>query len=381
MTPKLLSGNIRILFLVFISVLIIIYLIRLSSPPAFIPSLGTESDEKWEIYKNYNPDFTVEYPTSWIVEVSQAACIDCGNPYSIGFGPKLKNQSFLTPSIMVSYAEKSSTIDQYLKACSESQVCQASSVEDTTINGVPAKKLTFPLIKNAVDENFQPEDYIMKKDKYLITIRAIIQDSGTENNIDIEKRRKTFDRFISTFKFQLEFSKDTANTANNSKTQNQITWKEYSSADFSKKIEFWAGFKLIYPSTWAVAEMKNEAEPPSLIVKLSNSSGDFFEIIQGSGGGGYCLFPYEADYSTFQGNGTKYSKYIEINKTKDIVWRLAERAAADDTWTHDLCEKRTLNGSVRFFDSTKIGFTKIRATTSQSVQDLKDILNKLEIVK
>lgn len=165
--------------------------------------------------------------------------------------------------------------------------------------------------------------------------------------------------------------------------QNQSdNWLTYTHTKFTDKPDFkipWKGFTLYYPSSWELTENKN-TENPSLDLKITKSNDDYFEIIQGAGGGGYCLFPDQVEYNSFQGMATKYTKYQEIKKN-EIIWRLADWPTQNDLWTHQLCEKFDSNlFKIGYKDSTAIGFTKIRVTTPESVQELNGILNKLVIL-
>jgi len=160
-------------------------------------------------------------------------------------------------------------------------------------------------------------------------------------------------------------------------------WVTYTHTKFADKPDWqipWKGFKLYYPSSWIVEEIKDEASP-SLNLKISKENGDYLEIIQGAGGGGRCIFPDEGDYETFEGMGMKYAKYSVISKGNDITWRLADYPYPDDLWTHGLCEQnKERRQDSDYYDSTIVGFTKIKASTPESVKELKEILTKLEII-
>lgn len=52
----------------------------------------------------------------------------------------------------------------------------------------------------------------------------------------------------------------------------------------------WKGLTMYYPPTWKLSEDR-VATTPSLNLKITKTNGDYLEIIQAAGGGGYCLFP------------------------------------------------------------------------------------------
>lgn len=159
-------------------------------------------------------------------------------------------------------------------------------------------------------------------------------------------------------------------------------WLKYTHQKFPDKPNWkipWKGFTIYYPSTWKLTENK-DASTPSLNLNLTKSNGDYFEIIQAAGGGGYCLFPDQPEYATFDGMATQYPKYVEINKGNGVVWRLADWPTPGDMWSHQLCESFSSdmfeNG---FISTTGIGFTKIKVTSPESLNELSEILKKFEI--
>jgi hypothetical protein len=161
-------------------------------------------------------------------------------------------------------------------------------------------------------------------------------------------------------------------------------WLTYTHQKFPDLADWqipWKGFVLYYPASWTLSENRDVAAP-SLNLKITKTNGDYLEIIQGAGGGGYCLFPDQPEYASFEGMATKYSKYVEIDKGSGIVWRLADWPTSGDMWSHQLCESFTSelfkNG---FTDTTTIGFTKIKVTDPASLLELKEILSRVEIQK
>lgn len=162
-------------------------------------------------------------------------------------------------------------------------------------------------------------------------------------------------------------------------TSTPVKWLVYTHTKFPDlpgwKIR-WKGFKFYYPSSWKIEVSRDENEP-ILIVKITKNNGDYFRIFQGSGGGGYCLFPDQPEYNTFEGRGTKYTIFKEIKKSNGIIWRLADWPNPNGLFTHQLCEAMSVSG---YYDSTIIGDTQIEVTTPESIQELNEILNKIEII-
>lgn len=181
-----------------------------------------------------------------------------------------------------------------------------------------------------------------------------------------------FNRILATFKF----TTDTVTPA--------AGWQSYTHTKFADRPDWkipWSGFTLFYPADWQIKTTRND-EAPGLNVRITKNNGDYFEIIQGAGGYQRCVFPEETDYLTFEGMGTKYTDYAAINKSTLINWRLADNPDRnpDSLWTHTLCEQNSSNhNTTNFFDNTIIGFTKIKVTTPQSLQELKDILTRIKI--
>lgn len=190
----------------------------------------------------------------------------------------------------------------------------------------------------------------------------------------------TLDTIISTIKF--------SESENDSQIDQNIEWKTFIHNKFQDRSDWkspWKGFALSYPSNWKIESKRAEDDPsgigPHMNVTITAGNGDYLEIIQGVGGGGYCLFPDQAEYNTFDGNATKYSTYKEMLKSTEVIWRLADWPTKDPFWTHQLCERfhsdMFKNG---FKDSTIIGFTKIKVTTKDSIQKLNEILERIKIL-
>lgn len=163
-------------------------------------------------------------------------------------------------------------------------------------------------------------------------------------------------------------------------TSTPVRWLVYTHTKFPDLPDWkipWKGFKFYYPSSWALEVSRDEDEPggPFLSLQVTKNNGDYFRIAQAMGGGGYCIFPDSPEYNTFDGMGGQYDTFKEIRKSNGIIWRLADRPTPNDPWTHELCEKR--NGG--YIQTTVIGFTQIKAATPKSVQELYEILNKIEI--
>lgn len=138
----------------------------------------------------------------------------------------------------------------------------------------------------------------------------------------------------------------------------------------------WAGFKMYYPSSWTIDEEKRNETTGELMIHGSKEDGSYFDLSQGFGDGGRCLFSDESDYTTFQGNGTGYEKFIQISKS-DVKWRLATYNVPDDLWTHALCQEK----DGRYYSGNAIGIHKIKLTTQESTDEFTEILQKLEILR
>ncbi len=181
-----------------------------------------------------------------------------------------------------------------------------------------------------------------------------------------------------------ELSIAPSSAATTSVTKMENGWLKYSHQKFPDLSDWeipWKGFVLYYPSSWKLTELRDVAAP-SLNLTITKPNGDYVTIIQAAGGGGYCLFPDQPEYTTFDGMATRYPKYVEINKGNGIIWRLADWPIADDMWSHQLCESFSSDMFKNGFSvNTSIGFTKIKVTNPTSLEELKEILNKIEILK
>ena len=68
-------------------------------------------------------------------------------------------------------------------------------------------------------------------------------------------------------------------------------------------------------------------------------------------------------------------------KNNNIIWRLADWSVINSDWSHQLCEKFDSDMfKVGYMDSTAIGSFKIKVTTPESIAELNEILDKLEII-
>jgi len=165
-------------------------------------------------------------------------------------------------------------------------------------------------------------------------------------------------------------------------TKAENGWLTYTHQPFPDRPDWkipWKGFTLYYPPAWKLTENKNSAAP-SLNLEITKANGDYIEIIQAAGGGGYCLFPDQPEFATFDGMAIQFTKFIEIDKGNGIVWRLADWPTAGEMWSHQLCESFSSdmfeNG---FVDTTIVGFTKIKVSSPESLKELTEILKKIEI--
>jgi len=163
---------------------------------------------------------------------------------------------------------------------------------------------------------------------------------------------------------------------------NEDGWLTYTHDTFPDEGDWLngSGFHLYYPASWDLTADRDEEEP-GLMLTITAANGDFFKIIQGSGGGGQCLFPDHPEYETFDGMGASYSNYAEFKKNNGETWRLAELPIPHEMWSHVLCETWSADTSeYAFRDSTSIGFTVINVTTPESAAELKEILDRIEIL-
>lgn len=218
----------------------------------------------------------------------------------------------------------------------------------------------------------------------LIAVLGLIVVAGSVfAGIQIGKKQITDSQAITAQLAPPSPTTELGNDKSTNQTGNVGEWLVYTHTKFPDKPDWkipWKGFILHYPSSWKIEVTRDDSDPV-LDLKITKNGGDYFQIIQGVGDASYCLFKDQPEYSTFDGMATQYTNFKEIKKSNDIVWRLADWPTANDLWTHQLCEEFDSNTlKVGYVGSTIIGFTKIRATTPESIQELNEILNRLEIV-
>lgn len=161
-------------------------------------------------------------------------------------------------------------------------------------------------------------------------------------------------------------------------------WKTFThTKEKAKKIGMsFKGFKIYFPQNWNIEGEYMNSSISSFKMKVSKANGDYFEILQSAGGGGWCIYPDEADYETFKGMSVKYDNYFEINRIDNYVWRLS-KTPIEYQWysSYSLCELSGLNSQDRFQDTLSIGWPKINITLEESKQELIQILEKIEILE
>jgi len=228
----------------------------------------------------------------------------------------------------------------------------------------------------------KPEEYANRGNTYVLIPLEDTTDGLPLNQLHISYDYPLSDKSIA--KSYLNQILSSVKLTSDLATATEVTkgWLKYTHQKFPDKPNWeipWKGFTIYYPSTWKLTENK-DTSAPSLNLNLTKSNGDYFEIIQAAGGGGYCLFPDQPEYATFDGMATKYPKYTEINKGNGVVWRLADWPTPGDMWSHQLCESFSSdmfkNG---FVSTTGIGFTKIKVTNPESLNELREILKNIEI--
>jgi hypothetical protein len=155
-------------------------------------------------------------------------------------------------------------------------------------------------------------------------------------------------------------------------------WLTYTHKKFPKPSGWenypWLGFTLQYPSSWNLTEKNRNASTGDLDVSVSKADGSTFRILQGFGEGGTCLFPDDPNYHTFQGMGSQYGDYIQINKS-GYQWRLAPIAEQTRKSSYALCQLH--DGT--YYSSNNVGIMDIKLTTKESEAEFNEMMQKLEI--
>lgn len=151
-------------------------------------------------------------------------------------------------------------------------------------------------------------------------------------------------------------------------TDPTANWKTYA----VPKTEFTKGFTLYYPPTWKL-------EITQTPIKLSKGS-VWFEIRQGAGSVGACLFDDDKNNSNAPQFASIFPAYSEIQKNNQIIWRLAtveNPKSWDDTFI--LCEKKM--GDSFYLQETSLGYVPFRVpqTDTTSLTEVLEILKKIEI--
>ncbi len=167
-------------------------------------------------------------------------------------------------------------------------------------------------------------------------------------------QRKAFaDQILSTFKFL-----DQTDTSN---------WEIYNSPEVG---DYLSPFQLTYPPSWTIKEQLISEEPKSLILTLTNTNSEIIKILQGTGGGGSCIYYDDLDYTTFEGAGEFYSSYVQLNKP--ALWRISQNKDKNII-SRVVCEKT----QKRYIDGTKIGWISIDIKSEATLQEIKSILEKI----
>jgi hypothetical protein len=146
------------------------------------------------------------------------------------------------------------------------------------------------------------------------------------------------------------------------------SWKTY----VALKTEFTKGFTLYYPPTWKL-------EITQTSIKLSRGP-VWFEIRQGAGSVGACLFDDDKNNSNAPQFASIFPAYSEIKKNNQITWRFAtveNPKSWDDTFL--LCEKKA--GDPFYLQETSIGYVPFRVpqTDTTFLTEVLEILKKIEI--
>ena len=306
----------------------------------------SKETENWPIYVNRTFNYSFKYPTDW--EVFKQTNDDS----FMSIRPKGRENIPITLNVQINSGNLS--VDKIIN----NQVGESHSRQKRIFNNIEWVY-------------YHDDISSYESDKYFTAKGSNYYEAGVStllNNKDIP----IFEKILSTFQF--DYSEG---------------WKTYIHNKFADSPDFKTkkGFTLYYPQGWTLKEDRREAGTtnnypfPFLNLILSKSNGDFIEIGQGVGGGGFCLFPDQIEYSTFKGMATQYKDFKEIMKNNNIIWRLADWSVINNDWSHQLCEKFDSDMfKVGYMDSTAIGSFKIKVTTPESIAELNEILDKLEII-
>jgi len=322
------------------------------------PSPNISSTENWKTYKDQEWHFSINYPSNWYLFEKNTA--GTGNSIvisSFNITNNAKPNYDKELRIDITRTQTNLSLQDYINSEESRQIL---STNTEPINGIEAITQEVEGLGTSKMTYISYNGYI-----YIVSYFSNSQLS------------KVGDQILSTFTFLDQ------NQLSPTKVIEGTTWKTYIHDGFPnlKKREswLWSGFRLYYPPTWSITENVKSEEDGSLLLTFKKEDGSYFRIVQGFGGGGRCLFPEETDYDTFQGAGSQYNTYIQIDKSDTVRWRLAHYKVPDDLWSHSLCDFIFTNGTYSSGNGNVIGIDTIKLTTENSYNEFVEILNKLEI--
>ncbi len=142
-------------------------------------------------------------------------------------------------------------------------------------------------------------------------------------------------------------------------------------------LPFGKGFKLYYFPTWDLQEKFRDPKYDYLDLILTNKDGSKIEIVHTEYSGGDCVFKDSFNYNDPDlMMARQFEKYTEVTNG-NMVWRLVNTAGN----SYGLCE-REISGKETFYRGINIiGIRNITLTTTQSLNDFKEMLKKIELYK
>ena len=157
-------------------------------------------------------------------------------------------------------------------------------------------------------------------------------------------------------------------------------WESYS---FVRGIHNFRGFVLHYPQSW-VLSVTDESGNTLPYAQITLTKGENkITIAQGTGDGGYCLYPEDPP---FEGKVQSYDVFVEYKKNDIITWRKTE-ALQIQNYNYLVCEKNLETGySIDdyhyFHDTTDIGWIQIsdNGESSDITSEIDAILDAIEIL-
>jgi hypothetical protein len=156
-------------------------------------------------------------------------------------------------------------------------------------------------------------------------------------------------------------------------------WKTYD----SPKTDFSSQFQIKYPSSWNLKETYSGSEGDrSLSLSLTNSILEKISIYQGETDGGVCLYSEDSDYKTYDGMGSQYFEYIQLNKP--MLWRISKSAYGnvygdDSPYSHTVCQMNT--EMKRYISLTSVGTILIKLKSAENLPVVASILETIIIKK